>query len=163
MKNVTKILSVSMLAFMFTIGTYGQSSDIATASAEIYTPIAITKTVDMNFGIIAGSSTAGTVVLGTDNNRTGAGGVTLLGGTVTAAQFEVTGLDRAFDFSTPGTITLSDGTNTMDVTAITNDAPAAISGGLVTVSVGGTLNVNANQVAGTYQNTTDLEATVNYN
>ena len=35
--------------------------------------------------------------------------------------------------------------------------------GSQTVNVGATLNVAANQVAGTYENTTDLKVTVNYN
>lgn len=48
----------------FSVSSYAQATATANSSAIIVTPIAISKTVDMNFGNVAVSaSTAGTVVL----------------------------------------------------------------------------------------------------
>jgi len=45
------VTAIIILGFLST--TFGQVSGTATASATIITPIAISKTVDMNFGNVA--------------------------------------------------------------------------------------------------------------
>jgi hypothetical protein len=95
MGKFNKILFfISILFLSFSVHSFGQVSATATASATIITPIAISKTVDMNFGNIAVSGTGGTVVLAPAGTRTSTGGVTLpvVAGTVAAASFTVTGL-----------------------------------------------------------------------
>jgi hypothetical protein len=47
----------------FSASTYAQVSSTATASVTIVTPITLAKTVDMNFGNVAVSAVAGTVVI----------------------------------------------------------------------------------------------------
>lgn len=165
MKNFTKFLAIAFFGFAFTVNSFGQSTITANASATILTPITVTLNSSMDFGNVAGSATSGTVVLATNSSRTFTGGVTLLaGGTPSAASFQVSGVAaQNFTFSLPATITLTSGVNTMTVNTFVNNAPAAITGGSVAVLVGATLNVNANQAAGAYTNTTDLTATVNYN
>lgn len=147
----------------------------ATASAEtsatIITPIAISKTADLNFGnIVAG--TAGTVTVGTNDSRSSTGGVTLPAatpGTITAAQFAVTGLASAtYSITTPSSfnVTRSSGSETMEVnTFVTDPTPTGTldGSGAQTVKVGATLEVGANQQAGTYVNAADLVITVAYN
>jgi hypothetical protein len=170
MKNTTKIISLTIAMLALTISTFAQVSATATTSATVITPIAITKTTDMNFGNIAVSPTvAGTVVLAPAGTRTKTGGVTLpaVAGTVAAAAFNVTGLGTStYSITLPSSITLNgvpSGTMTVNTFTSTPSGTGALTAGAQTVSVGATLNVAAAQAAGTYSNTTDMTVTVNYN
>ncbi|MCX6722533.1 MAG: DUF4402 domain-containing protein [Candidatus Staskawiczbacteria bacterium] len=170
MKNTTKFFALTLAMLTLTISSFAQVSATATTSANIITPIAITKTVDMNFGNIAVSPTvAGTVVLVPAGTRTATGGVTLpaVAGTVTAASFAVTGLGTStYAITLPGTITLNgtpSGTMTLGNFASTPSGTGVLSAGAQTILVGGTLNVGAGQTAGVYTNSTNMTVTVNYN
>ena len=170
MKNTTKFFALTIALLAITISSFAQVSATATTTATIITPIAISKTVDMNFGNIAVSPTiAGTVVLTPAGTRTKTGGVTLpaVAGTVTAASFNVTGLGTStYAITLPSTITLNGtptGTMTVNSFVSTPSGTGALTAGAQTVLVGGTLNVGAAQAAGVYTNTTDMTVTVNYN
>ena len=170
MKNTTKLFALTVAMLAFTISSFAQVSATATTSATVITPIAISKTVDMNFGNIAVSPTiAGTVVLVPAGTRTKTGGVTLpaVNGTVTAASFAVTGLGTStYAITLPPTITLTgvpSGTMTVSSFVSTPSGTGALTAGAQTLLVGGTLNVAAAQAAGVYTNTTDMTVTVNYN
>jgi len=145
-----------------------QVTATATGSAIVITPIAISKTTDMNFGNVAVSATAGTVILTPASTRTKSGGVTLpaAAGTVAAAAFAVTGLGAStYSITLPTTYTITSGSNNMIVDTFTS-TPSGIgtlSSGAQTVQVGATLNVAALQAAGTYTNATGFNVTVNYN
>ncbi len=152
----------------FTVSSFGQATATATSTGTIITPIAIEKTVDMNFGNVSVNATAGTVVLAPAGTRTKTGGVTLpvVTGTVTAATFNVTGAGSStYSITLPTTVTLSSGSNTMTATAFTStpSGTGTLSAGAQTLSVGATLNVAANQAAGTYTSGTPFSVTVNYN
>jgi hypothetical protein len=154
----------------FAGSSFGQGvSTTATASAFIVTPIAISKTLDMNFGNVAVNATAGTVVLPPSGPRTVTGGCTLPAavGTVTAAHFVVTGTPTyTFSISiTPALITVDQGANHMNVdTWVTNPTPTGtLAGGTATVDVGGTLHVTGGQATGAYTSATPFTITVNYN
>ena len=167
-----KLFAFGISIFMFTVVAFSQSSATASAAATILTPIAISKTVDMNFGNLASSGTAGTCVLATDNGRTTTGGVTLMaGGTITAASFTVTGVAAAnYTITLPaGATTVSDGTNTMTIDTWTSNpsGTGALTGGNSTLLVGATLNVNADQPGGVYNTSNaggsgEFTVTVNY-
>lgn len=172
-----KKLGILIIAIAgFAVSTQAQVTDHAVASATIITPIAISKTVDLNFGNIASNATGGTVILGTDGSRTPSG-LTLPAsapGTVTAASFTVTGNGSSnFSISIPSTVTLTNttgsGNETMVVSDFTNDSAGGLTqgtlsaGGSRVLKVGGKLTVAAAQVAGVYTNATDLTVTVNYN
>ena len=166
-----KFLMIPIVLIGLTIDALGQSSASATATATLVAPIAIVQVEDMNFGNAAVTDEAGTVILATDGSRTVTDGVTLPAteGTVTAAQFTVTGEeDYTYDITLPAShiITRVAGAETMTVDAFTSD-PTVLAGvltlGTETVNVGATLNVSASQVAGTYTNATGFEVTVNYN
>ncbi len=172
MKNLLfSFLAIVMVA-SFSNRAMAQSTASATATATIVTPIAISKTVDMNFGNVAVTSSAGTVELTPAGVRTAAGGVTLpnVTGTVAAASFDVTG-EGTYTYAitlptTDYTITESvNGTATMTVNAFTSSpsGTGALTAGAQTVTVGATLNVSATQTAGTYTNATGFDVTVNYN
>ncbi|MBL4905759.1 MAG: hypothetical protein COC12_14420 [Rhodobacteraceae bacterium] len=157
---------------LLTTNVMAQVTASATGTATIVTPIAITKTVDMNFGNVAVSSTLGTAVLAPAGTRTATGGVTLPAttGTVAAASFSVTG-EGAYTYaitlpSTDYTITETVGLiQTMTVNTFTSTplGTGTLTAGAQTLLVGATLNVGASQLAGVYTNATGFDVTVNYN
>ena len=146
----------------------GQS--FADASAEIgatiYTPLAISKTANLNFGAIKPGSAAGTVLVSAAGVRsaTGTNGPTLLNSinvpyaaTVSKASFAVTGSAGSqysiylsqdpVDLYGP---TSSKMTVTNFVTLKTDNIGTIAVNGTDTLDVGATLNVGANQAAGEY-------------
>jgi len=169
MKTTIKIFSLAIAIIGFSATSFAQVSATATASGTIVTPIAISKTVDMNFGNVAVSSSAGTVVLATAGTRSATGGVTLPAttGTIAAAEFTITGQGGyTYSISLPSTpTTVTSGGNNMTVNAFTSNpgGTGTLTNGTQTLKVGATLNVGASQAAGTYTSTTPFTVTVNYN
>lgn len=171
MKKGIKFLALAIVMFSFASATFAQVSDVATATAVIQAPLTITNTTDLSFGTMA--STAGDLVTVTPSGAISVAGtgVTLLGGTVTAAAFNVSGIiGETYAIEVPTTdIVLSDGAgHTMTITAasiVTSPTPTGLldAAGAQTITLGATLTVGAAQVAGTYTNTTDLEVSINYN
>ena len=169
-KLILSVLAIVMMA-SFSNQVMAQATASATATATIVTPIAIANAGDMNFGNVAVTSTAGTVILATAGTRTTSGGVTLPAtpGTVSQAIFNVTG-EGVYTYaitlpSSDYTITRASGTETMTVNTFTSDpsGTGALTGGAQTINVGATLNVNTPQAAGVYTNATGFDVTVNYN
>ena len=172
MKNIIKAIATSVIVLAAANSSFAQATATASCSANIITPITITKTVDMNFGNVAVSATtAGTAVLAPAGTRTtgGAGGVTLPAnnGTVAAASFTVAGqATYTYAITLPSTATISSGGNTMTVNTFTSSpaTTSTLSGtGSQTLTVGATLNVAAGQASGAYTNATAVPVTVNYN
>jgi hypothetical protein len=166
-----KSLTLTFILLVIAVSSFAQVTATASTSATIVTPIAISKTVDMDFGNVAVLGTSGgTVILTPAGTRTKTGGVTLPAttGTVSAASFTVTGATGyTYAITLPSSdITLSDGaTHTMTVGTFTSNpsGTGTLTGGTSTLTVGATLNVSAGQVAGAYTNAADLAVTVNYN
>ena len=163
-----KLLALFVVVLGFSAASFAQVTATATASAAIVSPIAITKTIDMNFGNVAVNNLPGTVVLPTSGARTRTGGVTLpaVPGTVATAEFTVTGTPGyAYTFTLPaGATTVTNGTGgSMTVDTWTSDAGASLVGGTQTVKVGATLNVAGSQAPGIYTSATAFSVTVNYN
>ncbi len=141
------------------------------ASATIASAMGITKDVNLSFGSVTpAAGTTSTLILDESDGRTVAGGATLVaGGTVTSASFSVTGDNSAtYAFTSPGTVTLNSGANSMTVTtwtgfsATTSSATLALSAaGADTMTIGATLNMAAAQAAGDYTGTFNL--TIDYN
>lgn len=168
MKLIFKTLTAALIMIAFSVNASAQANATAQASATIITPISIALNTDMNFGNVAVGATAGTVALATDGSRSITGGVTLPAttGTVSAAVFTVSGEDGfTYAITLPGTITLTNGGNTMDVGTFTSNpsGTGTLTGASETLNVGATLSVSAGQASGTYTNTTDLTVSVNYN
>ena len=166
MKTAIKIFSLAIAIIGFSATSFAQVSATATATSTIVTPIAISKTVDMNFGNVAVSSSAGTVVLAAEGTRSATGGVTLpaTSGTVAAAQFTVTG-ESGYTYSVtlPVSNTVKFGSNTMTVNTFVSNTTGKLTGGTEILKVGATLNVGASQAAGTYISEAPFTVTVNYN
>ena len=166
-----KFFAVAILFSGVSVMASAQVTATATATSTIVTPIGITNTKNMDFGNVAiNASAGGTVVLTPAGTRTSTGGVTLPAtvGTVTAAEFSVTGANNyTFSITLPSTShEIKSGSNTMSVTDFTSTPTptgALSATGSATVKVGATLNVSAGQAAGTYTSVTPFEVTVNYN
>ncbi|QJB30727.1 DUF4402 domain-containing protein [Chitinophaga oryzae] len=174
MKKV--LLLMVIVSAIFAGKAVAQTSATATAnaSATIITPITLTKTLDMNFGILASSAIPGTLKLSPAGIRTTTGGVSTLPttGTVTPALFSVAGENNYTyaitlpiipivlnNASVPGAFMLA--------TSFTS-SPSVITGGLLTggsqaLNVGATLFVGPNQPAGIYNTLLPFPVTVNYN
>jgi hypothetical protein len=146
------------------------ASATAATSAYIVTPIAIAKTIDLNFGNIVPTSAAGTVVVATDGTRSFTGGAYAFAnstGNPTAASFTVTGESGATYSVTVNnpSFNVTNGSNNMLIDDITTSpSPTGVlTGGTQTLTVGATLNVTANQAPGLYTNANALQITVAYN
>ncbi len=117
MKKATLLLTLTVALAANSLDSYAQASASATANATatIVTPIAITKTSDLEFGNVAVSATTGgTVIIAPDGSRSSTGGVTLPTTspiTISAAAFTVTGTaDYTYVITLPSaTVTLTDG------------------------------------------------------
>jgi len=169
MKTSVKLFALALVLAGFGMNVNAQVSATATsnATARIVSPITIVKDVDMSFGNIVSSLTAGTVVLAPSSagSRTGSTGVTLptVTGTVTASKFTVGGeAGLTYAISLPSSTTLSSGGDSMTLDAFTTDLPT---GGIIGTSniffVGATLNVKSGQATGSYTGT--FSVSVNYN
>jgi hypothetical protein len=137
------------------------------ADAVIIYPVTVTKLKDMDFGYLA-VTTAGTAVLEPNADRySTSGGVTPIGGAPQCAEFVGASKDSAVVNikvpNKPSTLTRVGGTETMTVANFTlqgQNKRALARADSFTFRVGGTLNVPAGQVDGTYVGTFDV--TVQY-
>jgi hypothetical protein len=174
MKTCFKLLMLSLLMMLIGTTVQAQVTASANAHAKIITTITLTKTVDLDFGNLAVTSVAGTVLLTAADppTRTITGGVTLpvVTGTVTAAEFDVTGANNAtYSITLPASVVITNDLSpaTMLVDTFTSDQPAnvgTLSGsGTSTFLVGATCHVSAMQDPGDYNAVTDFDVTVNYN
>ncbi len=137
-------------------------SDTANVTISITLPISISAGADLDFATMAPTGTAGTVTVTPASARSSVD-VDLVGGTPSAASFDVTG-DSGANYSVilPSSATLTSGANTMTVDTFTDDTGPnpKLTGGSDTFNVGATLNVGAAQAAGSYSGT--FPVTVNY-
>lgn len=171
-------LKLSLLASIALIGAAASApamsaSTTAAATADVVTPIAITKASDLVFGrFIAGPG--GTVTVNTAGLRT-LSGVTAAGGTAAStASFNITGeASAAYSISIDTSdAKLISGANEMNLELFSDLTGAGATSGKVaagllsatgtqTLYVGGTLTVGADQAGGQYSGT--IAALVNYN
>jgi hypothetical protein len=169
MRNIYRLAASALAFILFGIQTNAQSTVTASTTATLITPISISKTFDMDFGTVAASSTAGTIVLDYADGTTATGGASIPAGSAPkTAVFAITGEGNSgFSISIPtSAITLNgsvSGTLTVDNFAADLGAASTLSSGAATVKVKAVLNVPADAVAGTYTNASDLFVTVNYN
>jgi hypothetical protein len=182
MKNLLKVFALAVIFTGFAASASAQGVTLnSSATAVIVQTITMVKNYDLHFGDLAVTTLAGTCVLhaeaGSSPLREVTGGVTLPAsiGTPRAAEFYVTGASgQNYIITIPQTDltithTVTSG-NTMIVNTFTTDKTVVtastwrgvLTGGNSTFHVGGTCNVNANQLAGTYTNAVGFPVTVNY-
>jgi hypothetical protein len=122
----------------------------------------------LSFGrFVAG--TGGTITVSPAGARTSTGTVTLLSSTVTAAKFtntdntpKVASAAVIITLPSDGSVVLSSGANQMSLRTFTSNPSGTgfMSGGSLTISVGATLVVNANQPKGAYSGS--IPVTIQY-
>jgi len=161
-----KIQTITLLRGMLVIGgvlflaagnpARAQSSASANASVTIVPAIALTNNTALAFGLIV-AGPGGTVTLTTSGSRTKTGTIILPSSeSYSEAAFVVLGpAEETFSLSLPSSVTLglAGGSATMTITNFTSNPSTGgslNSGGSATVTVGGTLNVGANQTLGSY-------------
>ena len=139
----------------------------ATAEAAILSPLSVIKRADLDFGTIVVSGAGTAVVDPVSGSLTTTGSVTKAGATAHPALFTSTGSKNAVVHirlpTNSITVTRVGGTETMTVGTWTLDGLAnrkIPSNTTFDFAVGATLNVNANQVPGTYRGT--FTVTVQY-
>lgn len=164
-----KILSAIMGAAIMGFATYGTNTMAATdtgnAAATIVSAIGITESTGMNFGNISVGVGGGTVVLTTGDAVSVTGDAVAEGGTVTSADFALTGDNVGYVITMPANIIVNNGGNFMTIDTYTylaedaaTDGTGTIAGGNGTMIIGGTLNVGGSQVAGAYAGTYTITA-----
>lgn len=157
-----------MLACTFGIAAELSAASItAPVSARIISTVNLVTLSGMQFGEISASSMPGTIVLEPGGARTSTQGATLNNAVPGGpASFEIVGNPSAtYVISLPVSVTLtsSNGQN-MEVdqfTSLPSTTGQLDGGGRQTLFVGGTLNVNANQLYGEYSGV--MAVTVEYN
>lgn len=171
MKTTLKIFLFLVVAFGFSATAMAQNG---TASVTIMSTISIAKkTNDLTFGNIIPSASAGVVTVNTAGSRTTLTNVTSPNeNNISAADFEVSGTAGAtFQIGVPanGVVTLTrvgGGGTAMNVKDFTfspanSPSPTLDGTGKATVLVGATLEVGANQLAGSYTGTFTVTAAYN--
>ena len=157
-------------------------SGLAPFSASACSNIGISRVQDLSFGTFS-ATTSGDIIVSTAGERTATGGVVLVGGTVSEAQFQITGTaECTYSISLPTSTTIIN-TNTSHIsTTVTNTSTPITSGdqsmiitiytknptagtldvaGNETLHVGATLSASKRQLEGAYSGV--FTVTVNYN
>ncbi|NML38760.1 DUF4402 domain-containing protein [Chitinophaga sp. G-6-1-13] len=174
MKKVLSLMVIISAIFAGKAVAQTSATATANASATVITPIAIVKTLDLNFGILASSPIPGTLKLSPAGVRTTTGGVSTLSttGTVTPAIFSVTG-ESGFTYAItlpliPVVLNHTTLPGAFMLAAAFTSSPSVITGGVLTggsqaLNVGATLFVGPNQPSGLYTTNIPFPVTVNYN
>ena len=156
---------MAVAACMVLGGTAHAATVPATAKAAIRRPVTITRLRDLDFGQLIATAAAGTAVIDPDlQARSTTGGVIAAGGTPQTAQFAITAsANTVIQISRNAlpVLTRSGGGATMNVTLLSVDGPTtaiATTTGSFTINIGGELAVAANQAAGTYSGTFQINA-----
>ena len=154
--------AVAIATGMYTSAVTAASISTASASANVLTPMTITENAALHFGDVGVGTGGGDVVLVPTGGRSVNGDAEFFTtGTNAAGQFTITGVaGKAYTLSFPGTVDISGGTGTMNVTTFTDNSTGTMPAATETFNVGATLTIGGSQPAGAYSNT--YTVTVNY-
>ncbi|MEM1035713.1 MAG: DUF4402 domain-containing protein [Pseudomonadota bacterium] len=157
-----KVLAFAASAALIAGGAYAADVD-SNAGARIVAPLQVANATALYFGTVVPSiTTADTVIVSATGAKTCGAELTCLTTDHTAAAFNVTGEDaRTYTISLPSSVQISNGSQNMDVDNFTGSkASGTLTSGADSFTVGGTLDVGANQAAGEYTGT--FTVTVEY-
>jgi len=131
------------------------ASAVATVSVTVARFLSITNTSSLEFGVVSVSAMAGSVTIDTNGMRFTTGGVTINPtGLFTPAKFIIEGRpDSNFSLKLPDRVELRDANgNTIQVEKFqTSHATGNLdSNGTLEITVGGKINLDANQQTGDY-------------
>ena len=172
MKKSLIIFAALVMIASFSTKLMAQAIAPANANAEIKTALTLNSTIPLEFGKMAVTGTAGTVILTPAGSPTASNVQLLAGQTRTAASYDATGeANSAYTITVQGTdatihTTASGANPDMTVNTFTCSKGLAANNGLFngsgleTFTIGGTLHVGATQNIGTYTGT--FNVTINY-
>jgi len=164
MKQIFKIFAVAVVMIAFTLNLNAQASatvNNANAAARIIAPITLTAGNTLHFG--TAYNTGGTVIISTAGVRSGTCAVSAAAPAHSAGTFTVAG-ETGLTYTTTvpvAAVTITNGTDNMNITAFNHNATGTIVAGGETFSVGATLTVPAAVSSGAYTGT--YSVTVAYN
>jgi hypothetical protein len=166
-KCLLNMKKITFILFALIAGTtFAQSAAAdAVAKATIVSPITVTNTgaTTLEFGNIASPDAATSIVVDNLGARTNVPGVTIPGGTVSAAVFQISAADGYVYNITLTPTDLTNGTlaDDMLLTLTSNLGTSYTGNGAVqTLKVGGSLAVGITQTVGTYSGNANV--TVDY-
>jgi len=170
MKKFTFFAAIAMIAFTTNAVAQSSATTTAASSATVITPIAIAKTIDLNFGNLVATTSGGTVTVAPDGTRTGHA-ATIAGnqnGTISAAEFTVTGeTDFTYAITLPASPFVVAHTDLTEMSVGTFVSTPSTTGvlalGTQTLKVGATITLIGGETSGAYTNASDLAVTVYYN
>lgn len=157
-----KLISMAAVAALVAGGSYAADVD-SSAGADIVAPLQVANATALYFGTVVPSiANADTVIVSATGAKTCGAELTCLTSDHTAAAFNVTGeTDRVYTITLPNSVQISNGSENMDVDNFTGSkASGTLTSGADSFTVGGTLDVGANQAAGEYTGT--FTVTVEY-
>jgi len=166
-----KSIFLFLLIVIYTGKIYSQASASANVNARaiVVDPIKISKSIDLNFGNVIAGYTPGTLILSPDGART-ANGVQIsnaIPGEVSAAEAVVTHGEYNYSITVPESLTLFNENNPNQIMIINQFRVAPLPGisnlGDDILKIGATLNLEANQSPGFYNNSEGFNVTVSYN
>jgi len=164
MKNYIFILFISL--FGFSVTAQNSASASVNSRATIIDPIKIDKTVDLDFGNVISAYNPGQVILSPDGSRV-AFGVEIsssMPGNVNPAEAVVTHGNNNYAITLPEEFTLYNQENPNQILIINRFTVKPQEGNIMDlIKIGGTLNLEANQVSGIYTNSSGFNITVSYN
>ena len=156
MKIEKQIIAITCILILLTISApLFAVSAVTTINVTVTRYLSITNTSTLEFGSIATSATAGTVVVDIDGTRFATGGVTINNsGSYTPAKFIIEGKPKAnFYIKMPDRVELRDGYgNIISVTDFrANMQSGALNDeGVLEIKIGGQINLDPNQSTGDY-------------
>jgi hypothetical protein len=158
------ILSLALLAAVAATPAFA-ATVTTNASVTIVAPASVTKNSDLQFGSIVRPATGtNTVTVDVNGTRTitGAGDGALIASTTNRASYTATGaIGQMVTISTPPTVTLVFGANTIPVTLTPSSTGFTFASPSTSFSVGGSLTLDSTAVAGAY--TGSFVETITYN
>ena len=162
MKTIIKALTAAGVLAVALGGTAAYAATAsATAKAKILKQVTVTKTADLDFGTVVTGTAPGTVIISSAGARTCGTGLVCSGSTAAAAFGIVGTTGQTVTISTPLTVSLTSGLNSMSAGLLSSAATRTLSGTAADqVTVGGTLSVGANPADGDY--TGSFAVTVDY-
>ena len=167
MKNITKLFAIALVVLGSAATSFAQSSISASSTATLVVPLSITKTTDMDFGVVASSAAAGTIVMSNAGAVSQTGGASVISGTTSTAEFHVTGAGTEnISVAYPTTLALAgvpSGSLTLSSILADCGTTTSLVGGARDIKFSAVLEIPANTIAGVYSNATGLLVTVNYN
>ena len=154
-----------LLLSMLCLNSYAQSSasGTATVNAEIVSPISITSSGSLDFGKIAQDGTAGDVIIDAEGSSRTFDNTNM---EISTSTFSVPtfAVSRAsgmtYGVTTAGDVLENAGGDTMTLSNITTSLTSTSGLADASFTVGGTLEVGANQATGTYNG--EVTVTVTY-